>query len=50
MVALLIALLLPVVGREFDFHLERPGADAGCFMSAAGFRLCAPQIGLAMRN
>lgn len=37
MVALLIAVLLSVVGRELHFHVKGTDAYAGYFMAAAGF-------------
>jgi TRAP-type C4-dicarboxylate transport system permease small subunit len=37
MVALLIAVLLSVVGRELHFHVRGTDAYAGYFMAAAGF-------------
>lgn len=37
MLALLIAVLLSVVGREFNFHVKGTDAYAGYFMAAAGF-------------
>lgn len=37
MVALLIAVLLSVVGRELNFHVKGTDAYAGYFMAAAGF-------------
>jgi TRAP-type C4-dicarboxylate transport system permease small subunit len=37
MVALLIAVLLSVVGRELHFHVKGSDAYAGYFMAAAGF-------------
>lgn len=37
MVALLIAVLLSITGREFNFHVKGTDAYAGYFMAAAGF-------------
>jgi TRAP-type C4-dicarboxylate transport system permease small subunit len=37
MVALLIAVLLSIVGRELHFHVKGTDAYAGYFMAAAGF-------------
>jgi TRAP-type C4-dicarboxylate transport system permease small subunit len=37
MIALLIAVLLSVVGRELNFHVKGTDAYAGYFMAAAGF-------------
>ena len=37
MVALLIAVLLSIVGRELNFHVKGTDAYAGYFMAAAGF-------------
>jgi TRAP-type C4-dicarboxylate transport system permease small subunit len=37
MIALLVAVLLSVVGREFHFHVKGTDAYAGYFMAAAGF-------------
>ena len=37
MVALLIAVLLSILGREFNFHVQGTDAYAGYFMAAAGF-------------
>ncbi len=37
MVALLIAVLLSIGGREFNFHVKGTDAYAGYFMAAAGF-------------
>jgi TRAP-type C4-dicarboxylate transport system permease small subunit len=37
MIALLIAVLLSVVGRELHFHVKGTDAYAGYFMAAAGF-------------
>jgi TRAP-type C4-dicarboxylate transport system permease small subunit len=37
MVALLVAVLLSIGGREFNFHVKGTDAYAGYFMAAAGF-------------
>ena len=37
MVALLVAVLLSIVGRELNFHVKGTDAYAGYFMAAAGF-------------
>ena len=37
MVALLVAVLLSIGGREFNFHVRGTDAYAGYFMAAAGF-------------
>ena len=37
MIALLIAVLLSIGGREFNFHVKGTDAYAGYFMAAAGF-------------
>lgn len=37
MIALLVAVLLSVVGREFNFHVKGTDAYAGYCMAAAGF-------------
>lgn len=37
MIALLVAVLLSVVGRELNFHVRGTDAYAGYFMAAAGF-------------
>ena len=37
MIALLIAVLLSITGREFNFHVKGTDAYAGYFMAAAGF-------------
>jgi TRAP-type C4-dicarboxylate transport system permease small subunit len=37
MIALLVAVLLSVIGREFHFHVKGTDAYAGYFMAAAGF-------------
>jgi TRAP-type C4-dicarboxylate transport system permease small subunit len=37
MIALLVAVLLSVIGREFNFHVKGTDAYAGYFMAAAGF-------------
>jgi hypothetical protein len=36
MVALMVAVLLSVVGRELSFHVKGTGAYAGYCMAAAG--------------
>jgi TRAP-type C4-dicarboxylate transport system permease small subunit len=37
MIALLVAVLLSIGGREFNFHVKGTDAYAGYFMAAAGF-------------
>jgi TRAP-type C4-dicarboxylate transport system permease small subunit len=37
MIALLVAVLLSIVGRELNFHVKGTDAYAGYFMAAAGF-------------